>query len=589
MRAAHWIWGAALAAVMGTAVPTEVQACGGFFCSQSPVDQNAERIIFKINADSTTDMIVQITYQGAAPDFAWVLPLAEVPDADKLATFPQGAMTALDAQTGPAFQFPDNCWGNFPEASAGADDGAGGSGPPREGGVDVYIRQEVGNYDVAVIGGEDPTKLVEWLRANDFRISDAMAGYVALYTKLQMKFLALKLLPEKVVTDITPFRLTLSGDSPSIPLRLTTVAAEPEMGIAVWIFADQRFGPANASEVDIDSNDLRWDPNTWQPVTNWLSLIAREVDKVGGLGWVVEQASSTQELKSMVENTFVADEDQEAARTALLGVLEGAPYMTRLYTRLSAEEMTYDPVFKRSQAGDVSRVRTLPYVEALCTWDGPQPAPSPCDFASCGALGLCREVENDQGQLVAACACTKGATARTTFMPAPGPDGSLPSTVACQDQRMSFLNPGDKNADNAALSDPCVGYDCGGAEHRCVAMNMTPTCECAEGFVARGWVEPDGTRRTTCVEPALAVPSDFYNRRPLPRDEELPAGREVDVPAPTGASDADDPMPEGNLAARETGKSGGGCSVMAGRDASTLGMFFGGLLGLVALRRRRAH
>ena len=39
-------------------------ACGGFFCQNSPVDQNAERIIFAHNRDGTISTYVQIQYTG---------------------------------------------------------------------------------------------------------------------------------------------------------------------------------------------------------------------------------------------------------------------------------------------------------------------------------------------------------------------------------------------------------------------------------------------------------------------------------------------------------------------------------------------
>ena len=94
---------ALLCSIAGYVQAPAAKACGGFFCGRQPVDQTAERIVFKVNDDSTT-MVVQITYAGEAADFAWVLPLGTLPDVDSLAVFPQRALTALDANTGPIFQ-----------------------------------------------------------------------------------------------------------------------------------------------------------------------------------------------------------------------------------------------------------------------------------------------------------------------------------------------------------------------------------------------------------------------------------------------------------------------------------------------------
>src|SRR5262249_8744021 len=56
------------------------QACGGFFCTNAPVDQSAERIIFAVNeAAGTIDAYVQINYTGSPDQFAWVVPVPNPP------------------------------------------------------------------------------------------------------------------------------------------------------------------------------------------------------------------------------------------------------------------------------------------------------------------------------------------------------------------------------------------------------------------------------------------------------------------------------------------------------------------------------
>jgi hypothetical protein len=592
--------GLSLATTMALGQPV-AQACGGFFCSSTPVDQNAERVVFKVRDDGKTDMVVQITYQGKAEDFAWLLPLAQPPAKEDLGTFPQQALTSLDAQTGVSVQQPCRVFAAAsPNAGAGAAQDAGTSAPHA---VDVYVRAQIGNYDVAVIGSEDAEASAEWLRNNDFRISDAMLGFIKLYTQEGMKFLALKLLPDKTVNDITPFKLTLPGDTPSIPLRLSAVAAEPEMGIVTWILGKQRYEPANVEELTINDKDLRFDNNTYK--SNWVALVARAVDAAQGRGFVVEDAQQVVGLRQLAENSFTSTPEQEAAKKALLDLFANTTYLTRLYTRLSPEEMTFDPTFRRSTKGDVSRFHTIPTdsdAGAQCTY--PAPPSDPCDFVACGALGLCRSVARD-GQTVAACACADGATARATFVP-DGDAATFAKTVSCIDKRLSFLNPGDRNAAGQALPDPCVGIDCGG-HGKCVAMNMTPTCECDHGYVAEGVVGADGSRSARCLSPMKSVPDTFYNRRAMPRDPSLPVGRETVVPPPSNVSDMDDPVPEGNMTAMmaasnpmtgsggstDTKKDDGGCALRAApRHDEKHGLFamfslLGSALALTRLRRLR--
>ena len=565
-----------IAAVTGAAAlalallaPSPAHACGGFFCGQKPVDQQAERILFAVNDDGTVDMVVQITYAGDAEDFAWVLPLATVPSVESLDTFPQAALTALDANSGPRFQYPDDpgCWdGRAFDAAAGpaSEDGDGG-------GVTVHIRETVGPYDVAVIESTDPAALTTWLRDNGFRVTAPMEPYIRIYTEEGMKFLALRLQPGGDVNDIAPFKMTLPGQAPSVPIRLTSLAAEPEMGIAVFVLGDMRYGPANWPEVEVDDSRIVWRPDTWPMETNWPSLVAQSVDEAGGRGFVTEYAGSTASYLDLLRASTPSDPDQEAAILALLEIMEPHGYMTRLYTRLSAEEMTSDPTFRRTAGGDVDRTRMLPrYVDGrdLCdvydpeTWERRPDVTTPCDFVTCGAGGHCALVENPDGTTTAGCACIPGMTARTTLDPLGR------ATVICQDMRMSFLNPGDRETpDSSPLPDPCVGFDCG-AGGTCVAMNMTPTCQCAEGLVAVGSIAEDGVRSTSCTTPITEIPDDFYNRRPVALPAALPGGRDVYVPPPTvGAS------------------GGGGCSATDATSTAPSALALGMLL-LVAFRRR---
>ncbi|MEW5852737.1 MAG: DUF2330 domain-containing protein [Myxococcota bacterium] len=518
------IWMGALAATLAVVLPArDALACGGFFCSRSPVDQSAEHILF-VMGPGTTTMVVQIAYSGGDADFSWVLPLGAVPDAESLEVFPQLALTSLAANTGPVFMMPQECW------YWGAEDAAtGGNPPPNAGGtrnddVTVHVREEVGPYDVAVVESQDSSALVNWLRTNGYRITEVMEPYVDIYTAEGMKFLALKLLPDADVSQIQPLKLTLPGEAPMIPVRLTAIAAEPEMGILATIVGEQRYESANWPSLSIRDDEITYDPyNVWGANgTNWTALVARKVDEAGGRGFVTEFAGATQPFLDQVRNSPVNNTDQEAARNALISVLEGRPYLTRLYTRLSPEEMSTDPIFRRSELGDVDRVHQLSRIVDgvdMCPANTPV-QPDPCAFVTCGAGGMCRtDAEGRTG-----CACLAEATAR------PMTTSTGTGTVVCQDARMSFVNPGDRDdATGELIADPCLTTSCG--EHgRCVAVNLTPTCSCDRGYIA---VNGEGGAR--CVAPSSPIPPEFYART-LP--EPAHPGRNGVEPRPSRRIDA---------------------------------------------------
>src|SRR6266404_5533689 len=87
------------ATVLGGARPA--RACGGFFCSQVPIDQSGEQIIFSVQPNHVTAYI-QISYAGAAKDFAWVVPVASVPD---ISLGSQAVFQAVAGRTQPSWRF----------------------------------------------------------------------------------------------------------------------------------------------------------------------------------------------------------------------------------------------------------------------------------------------------------------------------------------------------------------------------------------------------------------------------------------------------------------------------------------------------
>ena len=377
------------------------------------------------------------------------------------------------------------------------------------------------------------------------------------------------------------------------------------MSIVAFVLGSERYEGKNWPNLDIPDDQIRYNPFLFSfPIaTNWTKLVAQAVDDAGGQGWVTESAGASAPYAELVRNqvqndNFQTPEDREAAMQ-LLGVLEAHPYLTRLYTRVSAEEMTVDPIFGRSPLGDVARQHQLSRIVNgvdQCSEDL-RTSTDPCDFATCGAGGLCRPVAaraSDPNAVadaqIAGCACVPGATARPTF----APDGS--PTVICQDGRMSFLNAGDRESDMApALPDACAGFSCG-ENGQCVAVNMTPTCVCDQGFVAVGTMAQNGSRGTRCVEPPELVPAAFYQGRLPGLPSDLPGGREVTlsepVPMPMPGSEPSPPTPAAGFPMPRTNpvlvtESGGGCGMAAATPS--MPWLLALALGAAALRRRRSE
>ncbi len=300
--------------------PQPTAACGGLFCTNTPVDQAAERIIFAVDRSAgAITAYVQINYTGSADAFSWVVP---VPNNPEVGVAELSAFTELSQLTVPRLIFPPapDCFA-MPVMSASASGGEG---------VNVLQEGSVGPYDFAVIEDKDPNALVSWLRDNGYQITPAMEPLVKAYTDEGMVFLAMKLSGGKDVQDIQPVSMTYKAREPMIPIRLTAVAANPNMGILTWVFADQQATPANMTRLLMRKNDLAMTDMFGS--TNYNSLRSGVLDSVQGQGFVVEYAQPTSALQS--SDPLVSE------------LVAKYSYVTRLYGEMSPEEMTLDPMFK---------------------------------------------------------------------------------------------------------------------------------------------------------------------------------------------------------------------------------------------------
>jgi hypothetical protein len=334
-----YLFAAALGFLAAFASIQPAAACGGFFCTNSPVDQNAERIIFTQNGDGTISAYIQIQYTGSAPDFSWILPLPSAISAEDIEV-PEDAIAAffeLEVATDPVFippPMPDCALRDLPMMAV-AENAVGD--------VTVFASGAVGPYGFDVIGSEDPRAMISWLRENNYRVTEEMEPLIDVYVVEGFVFLAMRLLPDKEAQDVEPIKVTYRSETPMIPLRLTAVAANPDMAVMVWIYANKQATPANYAKLEIADEDLTFFSFGG---TNYRQLIGNRADEFGGQGFITEYAAPTREL--MVTHPLLQQ----------LGA--SYPYVTRLNTVISPEEMTVDPVFDYdAQLHDVSNIHDL--------------------------------------------------------------------------------------------------------------------------------------------------------------------------------------------------------------------------------------
>ncbi len=413
-----------IAACATAAAPASARACGGFFCQQVPIDQAGEQIIFRQDGNMVT-AVVLIQYVGTAEDFSWVVPVPGIPE---FAVGSDLVFGPLELATRPQFLLQYEGMGcPSPPPNAGGAENANASvnanepGSDSGGGVDVLEELSVGPYDIAVVAADDPQALVTWLADNNYVLSERGNELIAQYVLEECNFVAVRLAQNQGVGDIQPLILRYESEAPIIPIRLTAVAAQPDMGVLVWLLGNTRAVPVNYLHVDVNYTLLNWYAGTLSAYASYQGLVTLAMNQAGGQGFATDYAGDDLDVLSALPdpvffrvelerlrdlttldafyqqlyfNTvfsqsrileilrrrlplpegvdeFVysvygllaqvfAVETLMTARDLILGdlldgiiapleesqaVFEGMPYLTRLYTTLSADEMTLDPEF----------------------------------------------------------------------------------------------------------------------------------------------------------------------------------------------------------------------------------------------------
>lgn len=337
------------------AVAGIASACGGFFCTNTPVDQSAERIIFTINNDDTISAIVGIDYEGAAEDFSWVVPVPSIPELD---VAPTSALDVLQNATNPQINPPRNYCHGVLWSEGGF--GGGGGGYLEEG--------NLGPYDYAIISSDDPRELINWLRDNGYRVTEDMEPIIADYVFDGMYFVAMKLSNDSEVGDIQPVKMTYKSENPMIPIKLTAVAALDNMPVLVWIFANTPYSPDNYAHPDVNFAGFRTDsqlktPWRFSDTTNdYLAERNRIQRDYDGQAFITEYAMPSLNLLEI--NESVVDESY------LMDLINDYPFVTRLRAQLSPDQMTLDPSFiPDTQQNHVPRTVELEdYLDPLHYW-----------------------------------------------------------------------------------------------------------------------------------------------------------------------------------------------------------------------------
>jgi hypothetical protein len=366
-------WGVLLSILgliwMVIAVPHAASDGGFFWPSVSGVYQNAERVIFTVNGDGTITIVLGISYEGEAEEFSWVFPVPSIPE---LAVTETETLELLEAATVPQMEYPRRFCDNLRTVQGGL----GGGGP------ELVAAGGVGPYDYVVLGGDaQPDALTEWLREHGYQVPEEIEPVIATYVEQGMYFLAMRLRQDSATQDIQPIVITYEADRVVFPIRMTAVAAVEDMPIKIWIFADEQYVPTNYAHPTPDFSRFRAASRVanigfWHSHNNATSYgLSDELERQQALNgdhvFLTRFAGPSGTL--LVDERYFWDvPTRELIRenAFLMDLITRFPYLTYLWTSLSPEQMTLDPIFEAdSSAQDVSYVIDLTaVVDPLTYW-----------------------------------------------------------------------------------------------------------------------------------------------------------------------------------------------------------------------------
>ena len=115
---------------------------------------------------------------------------------------------------------------------------------------------------------------------NDYDLNDRGRELIAPYVEAGMLFVAVKLRNGESVDTIQPLVMEYTSEKPMIPIRLTAVAAETDMGVLVWVVGDARAVPENYLHVTPNYARLNWYAGPRNAYASYQQLITDAMNEV---------------------------------------------------------------------------------------------------------------------------------------------------------------------------------------------------------------------------------------------------------------------------------------------------------------------
>lgn len=316
--------------------------CGTYIGPADARLENASSLVVVARQEGWTTLTLANDYDGDVTDFALVMPVPEVLDAEDVTVPDPEVLTALDAYTAPrAVEYTCESWGwsnMVMAADSSAMRGAGGgpSEPPDVNGVTVESSFTAGSYEVEVLSARGAGGLMRWLEDHGFALSEAAEPLLADYIEADQYFLTARVrLDELVPGTLPPLQLRYPSALWSLPIRLGTAVSPGEQELVLIALTppeDGRVGIANYVEAEVEDECMM------APGADAASWYADRLTEAfaGEAVWVTEYAWDMGWCDPCAADAPPAEQLEE------VGVVGYTPFVTRLRLRYTPEEVDAD-------------------------------------------------------------------------------------------------------------------------------------------------------------------------------------------------------------------------------------------------------
>jgi hypothetical protein len=189
--------------------------------------------------NSTEHMILSVSWEGDSEDFAWVVPVPNIPQ-----------ITITDPEL--FRELSDYTAADIPHDGGGGFLCLYGEGAPTGNGVDVIEEQLVGPYATVILSATNATALADWLNSNGYLLPAEAEEIVSEYIEKEWYFVAMKISTVEEGTSealaegaIEPIVLSFACNETVFPLRISSLSAgnatPPE--ILLYVLTDQLMVP----------------------------------------------------------------------------------------------------------------------------------------------------------------------------------------------------------------------------------------------------------------------------------------------------------------------------------------------------------